>query len=434
MKRTAVGLSLLIFVAGFALAQSIKVTSPKAGEPWLLGSSYTVAWTFIGIPGSTKVKLMLWLNNTKLGEIADKVPIGSNGAGSWTWPKVGDYIGGTAAVGKGYEIRIRDANNLYPVGKGDGPFIIDSLSTGIIKAPFVVTRGLIDGLVNVIPVTKPGPGLAFKPGDALWINWDKAKIATYAQVTLSVFTPDKKTKVGSVSGEPGSLFNNTGTYEAYIFNALYAWGKDYIIRVATPDEKYVGWSGVFHVTPLTPVTETVTLTGAYSLSYPKSDKAGFFGCGNTFGELTEKPPVGFYQVGWDNSFNDPFGPCWSYSGAVYRTVFNPSGIYQGLKVTKAVLRFYVTQGQKKNFYILRRDSSSDALSVPATTVATVAGWEFGLNIEVDVTALIQAWCTGQTPNYGLIIRGADESFSHDNTKARCVITPPQLVITKITYK
>jgi hypothetical protein len=67
-------------------------------------------------------------------------------------------------------------------------------------------------------------------------------------------------------------------------------------------------------------------------------------------------------------------------------------------------------------------------------VTTVAGWGFGQTISVDLTAVVQAWCGGQTPYYGLIIRGNNESFAHNTDKNSCLITSPELVLTKITMK
>jgi hypothetical protein len=428
MKRTIIGLSLLLFASGLALSQSIEVTSPKGGEVWMVGSAKTIIWTAKGFPAGTLARLTLLLNGAKVGDIAVKVPIGQ---GTWNWEKAGNYIGGTAAAGKGYEVRVRDMNNAYKGAKSPAAFTLESL---MIISQSALGRNLGLVLISAIPVSSPGAGLAFKPGEELLVVWDKSKIATYPQVALDVFAPDKKTKIGPIGTAASSLRDNTGKYEAVIFNARYVAGKDYIIRVATPDEKNIGWSSVFHVTPLTAVAETETFTGSHTAAYTKADQSNFLGCLNKMGLGANLPPAGFWAVGWDNGFDDPFGPCWTYVGHIYRTIVDPSGIYKGFEVTKAILYFSVNQGTKQTLYILRRDAPGDALDVPATTVATIGAWEFGPTIQVDVTAVVQAWCTGQAPNYGLIIRGGDEGYAHNNVEARCLITQPQLVITKINYK
>jgi len=129
---------------------------------------------------------------------------------------------------------------------------------------------------------------------------------------------------------------------------------------------------------------------------------------------------------------DPTGPCWKYIGHIYRTLVDPYGIYQGFLVTKAVLRFSVISGTKQAFSILRRDDTADWGKT--TPVTTVASWGFGPPVEVDITPLVQAWCTGQLPNHGLIICGGDESFAHNNANAQCVLSNPELVITRTEYK
>jgi hypothetical protein len=137
-------------------------------------------------------------------------------------------------------------------------------------------------------------------------------------------------------------------------------------------------------------------------------------------------------VGWENDMQDPAGPCWKYIGHIYRTVVAPFAIYQGFEVTKAVLRFSVISGSKQEFHILRRDDAADWGKT--TPVTTVANWGFGSPIEVDITPLVQSWCTGQVPNHGLIIRGGDESYAHNNVSALCAISSPQIVITRIQYQ
>ena len=291
-------------------------------------------------------------------------------------------------------------NGAYQGAKSPATFILDSLAaidkTALVVNPTIV--GHVLGAVNAIPVTKPAQGSSLKPGEALWINWDRSKIAAYPQVALDAFTPDRENE-GRAGQRRSGPFCSTipARMKPIIFNALYQWGKDYIIRVATPDEKFIGWSGVFHVTPLEEVPETETFTGSHTVAYLGTGQSDWPGCLNTMGQGANMPPVGFRAVGWENSNDDPLGPCWTYVGHVYRTIVDPSGIYQGTKVTKALLRFAVTQGAKQTLYVLRRDAPGDAFGVAATTVATIGAWEFGHTNEVDVTAVVQAWCTGQSP-------------------------------------
>ena len=64
---------------------SITVTSPNGGESWDRSVSQTLTWSYTGNPGST-VKIVLLKGTTTIGTIADNVPIGTSGKGSYVWP------------------------------------------------------------------------------------------------------------------------------------------------------------------------------------------------------------------------------------------------------------------------------------------------------------------------------------------------------------
>ena len=66
-------------------APSITVTSPNGGESWDRSVSQTLTWSYTGSPGST-VTIVLLKGTTTIGTIADNVPIGSSGKGSYIWP------------------------------------------------------------------------------------------------------------------------------------------------------------------------------------------------------------------------------------------------------------------------------------------------------------------------------------------------------------
>ncbi len=104
--------------APFTLA-GITVTSPNGGESWQLGSFHLITWNAYGLSG--KLNLTLWKNGVLRGTIADNIdpPLGSY---LWT---VGKYVGGTAAVGSGYTIKIKEIGTALADGS-DGFFAISS--------------------------------------------------------------------------------------------------------------------------------------------------------------------------------------------------------------------------------------------------------------------------------------------------------------------
>lgn len=430
MKKIVLVLFFTILASSWLPAQSIIITSPPAGADWLLGSSHVITWTYNGLPDNTQVKVSLFLGNEKKGSLVESTGIGSNGSGSWTWTHAGDYIGGKAAAGNGYKIRVRDLANKCP-STDSGLF---NLKKSAANYDFIAVDAVASNfqLWNNINVSMPAKGLQVKPGDGLAIQWDKTSIATYPQVKFAIYLPDRKTYYGPIHKTGDGLKPNTGHYDdAVIATALYEVGKEYVIRVATPDDKFTGFSGIFRVIPLEAFAKTETFTGARSIAFRTIESSNWPGCMYTHGEAPSYPSNG-YAVGWENDMQDPTGPCWKYIGHIYRTLVDPYGIYQGFVVTKAVLRISVISGIKQAFYILRRDDAADWGKT--TPVATVASWGFGPPVEVDITPLVQAWCTGQLPNHGLIIRGGDESFAHNNANAQCVLANPELVITRTEYK
>jgi hypothetical protein len=138
MKKTMA----LIFLSAMpclALAQQFAVTSPKGGEHWLSGSAHNITWTFSNIPNNKLVKLMLFKSGTKIGNIAENIPVGANGSGTYNWQHAGAYIGGAAEFGEGYTILIRDMGNLYPLAESPSPFTLYNIPMHMAAAKKAVT-------------------------------------------------------------------------------------------------------------------------------------------------------------------------------------------------------------------------------------------------------------------------------------------------------
>jgi hypothetical protein len=126
MKKVIV--PLFFALAGAALfGQKIDVTSPQGGENWRYNSTtHEITWTYSNIADTAKVRLLLFRNGTRLGVIADNVPIGSSNKGKYTgWP-VGAYDNTMADPGGGfiYKVRIRRVSNAEPYGESPGGFSI----------------------------------------------------------------------------------------------------------------------------------------------------------------------------------------------------------------------------------------------------------------------------------------------------------------------
>ena len=95
----------------------VNLTSPNGGEIWSLSSTQAITWTNGGYTGN--VKLVLFQNGTKVGNIVLNIP---SGASPYLWT-VGSYIGGTTARGDGYVVRVISMDGVKR-DDGDGPFVI----------------------------------------------------------------------------------------------------------------------------------------------------------------------------------------------------------------------------------------------------------------------------------------------------------------------
>jgi hypothetical protein len=100
---------------------SITVTSPNGGESWDRSISQTLTWSYTGNPGST-VKIVLLKGAATIGTIADNVPIGSSGKGSYVWPGWTGRVPGSdykVSVQSTSQPTIKDiSNNFFTVTAG----------------------------------------------------------------------------------------------------------------------------------------------------------------------------------------------------------------------------------------------------------------------------------------------------------------------------
>jgi hypothetical protein len=72
------GILAVLILSGHCLvsAQTITLVSPKGGETWGLGSPQIITWNYSGIPDGTPVKLVLFQNGNKIGNIIQNISIG----------------------------------------------------------------------------------------------------------------------------------------------------------------------------------------------------------------------------------------------------------------------------------------------------------------------------------------------------------------------
>lgn len=102
--------------ADFIIAD-LKLTSPNGGEALVRDSIHQVTWQAGGF--TSNVKITLWQGDTRIGIIAADLPASP---GTYSW-RVGEIVGGSAASGPGYTIKIKARNFAFD-DSSDGIFSI----------------------------------------------------------------------------------------------------------------------------------------------------------------------------------------------------------------------------------------------------------------------------------------------------------------------
>ena len=97
---------------------SITVTSPKGGETWHLGKTYTISWNYAGNPGTT-VMIEL-VEGSSSSVIRASRSIGANGKGSYSWA-----IPKEQASGSDYKVRITSTTKPSCAATSNGSFTIN---------------------------------------------------------------------------------------------------------------------------------------------------------------------------------------------------------------------------------------------------------------------------------------------------------------------
>jgi Zn-dependent metalloprotease/PKD repeat protein len=132
----------------------ITVTSPNGGENWPWLSIHNITWNAVGL--SANLKITLWKNGVLVGTIGDSV---APSPGSYSWA-AGQYSGGTATVGTGYSIKIKEIGTVIS-DMSDASFIISGLT-----------------------ITSPNGGESWQLGSIHNITWNAAGLSANLKITL----------------------------------------------------------------------------------------------------------------------------------------------------------------------------------------------------------------------------------------------------------
>lgn len=97
---------------------AILVVSPNGGQSWKAGTTQSIRWSYTGKPGAS-VKLQLLKSGKVVKMISASTPIGTGGAGSFSWK-----IPATQTQGTDYKIKVTSTANLAYTDSSNGNFTI----------------------------------------------------------------------------------------------------------------------------------------------------------------------------------------------------------------------------------------------------------------------------------------------------------------------
>ena len=159
----AVLVGVLIIVGN---ASALTVTSPNGGETWIIGNTHTITWDYSG-PDS-RLKLELIKEGVRVGTIAENIPAAQK---RFLW-RVGDYIGGRAFGGSGFQIRAKmmsspesdSSNGPFTLANVLGPTLKEQKPPQLEKKPSVemekerqIVLKLPDLICESISISPPNP-------------------------------------------------------------------------------------------------------------------------------------------------------------------------------------------------------------------------------------------------------------------------------------
>jgi hypothetical protein len=228
---------------------------PKAGDP--IGTASILSITVLNqgsaAVGASKLKIACQsLGSTScpagLGGTIDIQPLNTGQSMTYAWPPAnpsekwvpGQYRLTFSADFANQVPESNEANNASQL-----IFTVHSkmnFKKAKDMAPVSQTPALAVSLA--IPVTSPAAGSAHETGQPLSIKWNKGLVSTYPTVNiLLVDAQDGQVRETIKSGAA-----NSGAYLTWTAPQMYAWpGTSYKIKIATPDNKVHGQSGVFTI-------------------------------------------------------------------------------------------------------------------------------------------------------------------------------------------
>ena len=184
------------------VTSSITLSAPNGGDTWAVGSAQTIRWSYVGNPG-TSVKISLLKGGTLVRTIASSTPIGTGGAGAFTWT-----VASNVALASDYQVRVTSTTNSA----------IGDVSDGFVA---VVNTG------SRITVLSPNGGESVVAGSRQTVRWSYTGTpGSFVRISLFKGGVWKRTIVSSAPIGSGG----TGSFE-WTVPVTQTPGSDYKVKV-----------------------------------------------------------------------------------------------------------------------------------------------------------------------------------------------------------
>ncbi|HEX7503162.1 MAG TPA: hypothetical protein VF451_07050 [Acidobacteriota bacterium] len=414
MKKLAYIMTLALFTVNLASAASLTLIQPNGGDLCLGQQNYQIKWTAVGV--NEKIKLVLFQNDVRIASIVENLDAGGS---PYLW-KVGQYIGGTAAAGSGYKVRVRTmSNNLDDYS--DAPF---SLKT---SAP--PCQPPLPPPPTPIPlrVETPNGGEDLSLHHDYSISWKSYAPATVGNVRLELVRyqgamlgviKDNLPATGSWTWKAGEYPGNTAPDGKYLMR---------VRSLADPaifDESDSFFNLKTMMIAAPPMGQplfnkkNVTLAAVYQ-NFP---------CHDTFPSFSIPIPVPVLQQGWQHFEASGCGLNQSAQAGVYWFPY-PEFNIQVAAIYRSRIIFYLSEyaGQgaglksaklkMKRIHSIHEDANSGCgcdenlfvLMAPMTNYVIPAIGErvdidkAATEFTVDITEVVKKWLDGSVVNNGLLL-------------------------------
>lgn len=418
MKRAfGIVFGCLLFGAA-AFAQNITVTSPNGGESWEAGIARNITWTHSGIPADKTVKIMLWKDGAKVGDIANNVPIGGSGSGVYSWT-VGNYIGGTAASGTGYKVRVRDQNNLYDLDGSNEPFTIASPSGTPVEPGFLRPDKMKAAVA--LRVLEPTRESVWTIGEVHTIRWQAGAFVKYP-LWIFLVSADHTIPIVDI----GKTTQSQQTQKAWtVTDNLY--DGQYCIRITSADRAYETHSVPFTIRASKIVEYEVLPSAVYNKVHWHNYVSGDVWPGEKFspGVSSIPDPGGrIIKYGYQRWYED--GDNYGYTLHRSFVFFNLGEVIAKLKGPATVKAAFITWKKAANSpqacapHTWCLDAPmvvGDGSNMFGETFSSFPKHLIGGDQQILVQ-MAQRWLNDPAKNYGLVVCAANEGQKEQN--GQCV--------------